>query len=123
MNLGRPVASLFARIIDSAVARLLETATFSPIIVLSLIAVFSLIIAFSPITVFSGLMRSSSGSDSPIPITHILIILIILTPIIRISRILKTTTSISGYGSTFSEWFPQKASLDRKVAAGSPWVH
>jgi hypothetical protein len=96
MNLGPPAASLFGTIIDSAVARLLETATFSPIIVFSLIAVSSLIIAFSPITVFSGLMRSSSGSDSPIPITRILIIPIILTPTIRISRIFKTTTSNSG---------------------------
>jgi hypothetical protein len=94
MNLGPPAASL---LIDSAVARLLETATFSPIIVFSLIAVFSLIIAFSPITVFSALMRSSSGSDSPIPITHIPTNRIILTPTIRISRILKTPRSTVGF--------------------------
>jgi len=63
---------------------LLETDTFSPLIVFSLIAV------------FSGLMRSSSGSDSPIPITRILTFPIILTPTILISLIFQTTTSISG---------------------------
>jgi hypothetical protein len=88
MNLGLPVASLFGRIIDFAVARLLETAVFSPII------------ASSRIAVFSGLMRSSSGSDSlsdsdsPIPITRILTIPIILTRITRINLILKTSRRI-----------------------------
>jgi hypothetical protein len=105
VNLGPRADSFFSMMIDSEVARLLETATFSPIIVFSLIAVFSLIIAFSRITVFSGLMRSSSASDSPIPIPRIPTTRIILTPTIRISRILKTTTSIVylGYESTFSE--------------------
>jgi hypothetical protein len=70
----------------STAGSIILTATFSRIIVFSLIAASFLIIASFPIKVFFGLMRSSSVSDSHILIHTILTILTILTPTVRISR-------------------------------------